>query len=118
MYDILQLNEMLVPELKDIAEKLNIDGYKKLTKQDLIYKILDEQALANKTKTTEPAGTDASERKEVHQRPQRAKAEALDSLGQVRDLQGIRQADQRSDQASPDPARLVRIQANRHSRSA
>ncbi|HMS97253.1 MAG TPA: transcription termination factor Rho [Saprospiraceae bacterium] len=76
MYDILQLNEMLVPELKDIAEKLNIDGYKKLTKQDLIYKILDEQALLNKTRTTEPAGTDASERKEVHQRPQRTKAEA------------------------------------------
>ena len=75
MYDILQLNEMLVPELKDIAEKLNIDGFKKLTKQDLIYRILDEQALANKAKTTEPAGTDASERKEEQQRPQRAKTE-------------------------------------------
>ncbi len=64
MYDILQLNEMLVPELKDVAEKLNIEGFKKLTKQDLIYKILDEQALANKSKTSEPRGTDESERKE------------------------------------------------------
>jgi transcription termination factor Rho len=64
MYDILQLNEMLVPELKEVAEKLNIDGFKKLTKQDLIYRILDEQALANKAKTSEPAGTDAAERKE------------------------------------------------------
>lgn len=45
MYDILQLNDMLVPELKDIAEKLNIKNYKKLDKQDLIYKILDEQAV-------------------------------------------------------------------------
>ena len=45
MYDILQLNDMLVPELKDIAETLKIKGYKKLNKQELIYKILDEQAL-------------------------------------------------------------------------
>lgn len=48
-YDILQLNEMLVPELKDIAEKLNLKGYKKMTKKDLIYGILDEQALTKKT---------------------------------------------------------------------
>jgi transcription termination factor Rho len=48
MYDILQLNEMLVPELKELAEKLKIDGFKKLSKQDLIYRILDEQALNNK----------------------------------------------------------------------
>lgn len=48
-YDILQLNEMLVPELKDIAEKLNLKGYKKMTKKDLIYGILDEQALTKNT---------------------------------------------------------------------
>ncbi len=45
MYDILQLNDMLVPELRDIAEGLNVKGYKRLNKQELIYKILDEQAL-------------------------------------------------------------------------
>ena len=48
MYDILQLNDKLVPELKEIAQKLSIKGYNKLTKQDLIYKILDEQALIEK----------------------------------------------------------------------
>jgi transcription termination factor Rho len=63
MYDILQLNEMLVTELKEVAEKLNIDGFKKLTKQDLVYRILDEQALKNQSKTSDPTGTDASERK-------------------------------------------------------
>ena len=47
MYDILQLNDMLVPELLDIAEQLKIAGAKKLEKQDLIYKILDKQALPN-----------------------------------------------------------------------
>lgn len=55
MYDILQLNDMLVPELLDIAEQLNIPQAKKLDKQALVYKILDKQALMNAdTKTTEP----------------------------------------------------------------
>lgn len=45
MYDILQLNDMLVPELLDIAEKLDIPNSKKLDKQSLIYKILDKQAV-------------------------------------------------------------------------
>ncbi|WP_346317733.1 transcription termination factor Rho [Chitinophaga sp. YIM B06452] len=45
MYDILQLNDMLVPELLDIAEKLDIPNSKKLDKQALIYKILDKQAV-------------------------------------------------------------------------
>jgi len=44
MYDILQLNDMLVPELLDIAEHLKISNAKKLDKQELIYKILDGQA--------------------------------------------------------------------------
>ena len=46
MYDILQLNDMLVPELLDIAEQLNIPNAKKLDKQELVYKILDSQAIA------------------------------------------------------------------------
>lgn len=47
MYDILQLNEMLVTELHDIAEQLRLANFKSLEKQDLIYKILDKQALAS-----------------------------------------------------------------------
>ncbi len=45
MYDIISLNSKLVSELKDIAKELNIPKYEKLLKQDLIYKILDHQAL-------------------------------------------------------------------------
>ncbi len=48
MYDILQLNDKLVPELKEIAAGLGIKGAGKFTKQDLIFKILDEQALASR----------------------------------------------------------------------
>ena len=47
MYDILQLNDMLVPELLEIAEKIKVTGTKKLDKQGLIYKILDKQAVLN-----------------------------------------------------------------------
>lgn len=46
MYDILQLNDMLVPELLDIAEELGIESAKKMNKQELVYKILDKQAVA------------------------------------------------------------------------
>jgi transcription termination factor Rho len=47
MYDILQLNDMLVQELRDIADKLQISEFKKLSKQDLIYQILDAQAVSS-----------------------------------------------------------------------
>ena len=48
MYDILQLNDKLVTELREIAQKLGIKGAAKIAKQDLIYKILDEQAFIDK----------------------------------------------------------------------
>lgn len=46
MYDIIELNDMLLSELRDIAEKLDIPDYQELKKQDLIYKILDRQAVS------------------------------------------------------------------------
>jgi transcription termination factor Rho len=58
MYDILQLNDMLVPELLDIAEQLKIPHAKKSDKQDLIYKILDKQAVLN----SETAGSKKEEK--------------------------------------------------------
>ncbi len=64
MYDILQLNDMLVPELLDIAEQLKIPNAKKLDKQDIIYKILDRQAvIASAVKS--PAGEDKGKRKRI-----------------------------------------------------
>ena len=57
MYDILQLNDMLVPELLDIAEQLKIPNAKRLGKQELVYKILDNQAIAGaKTGAAENKG--------------------------------------------------------------
>lgn len=62
MYDILQLNDMLVPELLDIAEELKITRAKQLNKQDLIYKILDVQAIAG---SKVPPVADDGKRKRV-----------------------------------------------------
>jgi transcription termination factor Rho len=44
MYTIDSLNEKLLPELKDLAKKLKIQGLEGLKKQDIIYKIIDHQA--------------------------------------------------------------------------
>ena len=45
MYDILELNKKLVNELRDIAQELQIKKVEKFKKQELIYKILDTQAI-------------------------------------------------------------------------
>lgn len=45
MYDIIELNAKKVLELKEIAKKLGVARAEKLKKQDLVYSILDEQAL-------------------------------------------------------------------------
>lgn len=45
MYDILELSDKLVAELREIAKGLNIEHYEGLKKQDLVYKILDHQAI-------------------------------------------------------------------------
>ena len=45
MYDIIELNNKLVGELKEIAKSLNIPKYDAFKKQELIYKILDHQAI-------------------------------------------------------------------------
>lgn len=64
MYDILQLNDMLVPELREVAEQLGIGGYKKLSKQELIYQILDQQAVSGEKKTATSSGDSAPKQEE------------------------------------------------------
>lgn len=61
MYDILELSKMLLPDLREIAKELKIKKAESLKKQDLIYKILDQQAIAAtdiRTSGTNP-GTDS-----------------------------------------------------------
>ncbi len=66
MYDILQLNDMLVPELLDIAEQQEISNAKKLEKQELIYQILDKQtSMSTEKKDTKDTDVEKKPRKRI-----------------------------------------------------
>ena len=65
MYDILQLNDMIVPELLDIAEQLKIPNAKKMDKQELVYKILDNQAIAGAKTGTGSSDAKNRQRKRI-----------------------------------------------------
>ena len=73
MYTIQDLNVRLLSELKEIAEELGVDNYKKLPKKELIYKILDQQAsnpIEQKLEAPAPAAAEA-------QKPQREEGRRL-----------------------------------------
>ncbi|MFO7978525.1 MAG: transcription termination factor Rho [Bacteroidales bacterium] len=84
MYDIVELNSKLLTELRDIAKGLDIKKVESYKKQDLIYKILDAQAL-NPSKVLEET-PDTSDRDA--QRP-RKRVPAGSSTG--REARGPRQ---------------------------
>lgn len=70
MYDIIELNSKLLEDLKEIAKKLNVPKFDSLGKQELIYQILDYQAL-NPTKEMldkEKAARDNRDNKHKRQR--------------------------------------------------
>jgi transcription termination factor Rho len=56
MYNIEELKDKLLSELKEIAERLGVTNFKKLSKQDLIYKVLDQQAALPADKQPKKAG--------------------------------------------------------------
>jgi transcription termination factor Rho len=76
MYDILELNKKLVSELRQIAKDLNVKKADSLRKQDLIYKILDQQAI----NATESSGSEKkSSKKSARSSKQTAQRERKSS---------------------------------------
>jgi transcription termination factor Rho len=80
MFDILELNKKLLPELREIAKELQIKRVESLKKQDLIYRILDQQAISiipTSQKKTEPkkvfiassSPSESSENDKVNDKP-------------------------------------------------
>jgi len=66
MYDILELKSKLLPALQDIAKTLNVPKYRTLKKMDLIYQILDVQAVNPKaTKKTKLNSDTKAPKKEL-----------------------------------------------------
>ncbi len=68
MYDINELKGKKLPELKEIAESIKVPKFKSLNKQDLVYQILDLQAVnpavtANLQKSNSTNDTAAAEAK-------------------------------------------------------
>jgi transcription termination factor Rho len=75
MYDILELNKKLVSDLREIAKELKIKRVESYKKQDLIYKILDQQAIVasdvppkSKDRYKEQAASPRAKDKTVHRR--------------------------------------------------
>lgn len=63
MYDATQLNDMLVPELVDIADQLKINSSKKADKKELIDKILQKQEIIEKASKPSANGDEKIRRK-------------------------------------------------------
>ena len=64
MFEISQLKEMKLPELQEIAKKLNVPKYRTTKKLDLVYQILDYQATNPKAVKDVTATEEASKEKE------------------------------------------------------
>ena len=63
MYNIIQLSNKELGELQEIANEMGLKGIKSLERQDLIYRILDEQAIAGAQKKV-AAEDDKNERRQ------------------------------------------------------
>ncbi len=86
MHKIFDLREMDIDQLRTLAEGLNVKGFKRMEKDDLVYAILDEEAKQNALKAPEkqdkprrgrPRKSDkaAAEAKETEKKPVEKKAE-------------------------------------------
>ena len=65
MYDILELNKKLLTELREVAKELKIKRVEGFKKQDLIYKILDQQAIV--ASDIKPQSKDSQKDRQVPQ---------------------------------------------------
>lgn len=89
MYNIQELNAKLVGELREIATKLNISKSDTLKKSDLVYKILDEQAvkpeITTSLKKKEAAGSEKVESIKLTLNPDEVRAMATKALSKTED---------------------------------
>ena len=80
MYDIIELNNNEISDLQEIAKDLGIDGFEKLAKQDLIFKILDMQAIlpAGKARPASKEEAPASKPKKASRSKKSTKTEVVE----------------------------------------
>ena len=70
MYNIIQLSNKDLGELQEIANEMGLKGFKSLERQDLIYRILDEQAIAGAQKkvATEEGKNERRQRNRINKK--------------------------------------------------
>ena len=68
MYNILQLNDKDLSELQQIAKELGLKKTDSLPKEDLVYRILDEQAIVGASKTSKEKATEGKAEKQPRKR--------------------------------------------------
>ncbi len=112
MYDILQLNDMLVPQLREIAERLEVSGYKRLAKQDLIYKILDQQAVAGKQVAKPSNGTTAQNTASTRKSETKSAAPRKNTRARSKEGSNNPPRRPRSDRSGQRPANTARPDRN------
>src|SRR5690606_1907428 len=76
MYDILQLNKKTVADLKIIAKDMGVKTPAKYKKEDLIYKILDQQAIAPAKKPEQKREADTATKTTAYPKREK-KAESI-----------------------------------------
>lgn len=95
MYTLDDLSVMLLSELREIAEQLGIKNAKKTAKQDLIYKILDQQATMPESEIKkikegkgavagEPAKEEESKEKTSEEKPKKRPERKPENKGEKR----------------------------------
>jgi transcription termination factor Rho len=76
MYNIIQLNDKSLVELQQIAQTLGIKKTDSLKKEELVYRILDEQAIAGATKKVAEDKLKGEQKEEKKRRGRPAKKDA------------------------------------------
>jgi len=96
-YDILSLSKMLLPELRTIAKGLGLKRIELLKKQDLIYKIIDEQAVRASQNVPESAPEQEErqprKRTRLSNKPERVMGVSLTGENAVSDQQSATPAE-------------------------
>lgn len=85
MYDILELNKKLLPELREIAKEMKIKKIESLRKQDLIYQILDQQAIMIASRDVKSGEKDRDKNRDRNKEQQRVEKKDIKPIKKDKD---------------------------------
>ena len=104
MYNIIQLNDKSLSELQSIAQELGIKKTESLKKEELVYKILDEQAIVGATKKVA-----ADKQKEERKNEQRQQKRSRVTI-KKENVDKVFSADKNGDLSRPNPKEAPQIE--------